>query len=135
MEIKEGQTYEKTFSISSDQVKGFAELTGDKNPIHLDEDYAKACGFPKPIVHGFLSASIFSRIFGTEFPGEGTVYLSQAMSFKAPIFPGEPLAAEMTVLEGGPKGKYRVQTTIRSAEGGQEKITGEALILYRPAKD
>ncbi|MDH3216297.1 MAG: MaoC family dehydratase [Candidatus Krumholzibacteria bacterium] len=135
MEIQEGQNYKKTFSISSDQVKRFAELTGDQNPIHLDEHYAKACGFPKPIVHGFLSASIFSRIFGMEFPGEGTVYLSQTMSFKAPIFPDEPLAAEMIVLEGTPKGKYRVQTNIRSTDGGEEKITGEALILYRPGKD
>ena len=72
-----GLSYEHEFSFSQDSVKRFAEVTGDNNPIHLDSVYAATTPFKKPIMHGFLSGSIFSKVFGTIYPGEGTIYLKQ----------------------------------------------------------
>lgn len=81
-----GFSYEHEFSFSQDAVKRFAEVTGDNNPIHLDAGYAATTPFKKPIMHGFLSGSIFSKVFGTIYPGEGTIYLKQEMLFKRPMF-------------------------------------------------
>ena len=69
--------YQTSFSFSQNDIIMFAELTGDKNPIHLDEEVAKNTIFGKRILHGFLGASIFSKVFGTIFPGEGTIYIKQ----------------------------------------------------------
>jgi acyl dehydratase len=81
-----GFSYEHEFSFSQDSVQRFAEVTGDNNPIHLDGTYAATTPFKKPIMHGFLSGSIFSKVFGTIYPGEGTIYLKQEMIFKRPMF-------------------------------------------------
>lgn len=131
MKIEPGQKFSKEFAITFDQVKRFAEVTGDRNPIHLDLRYAEAHGFKQTIVHGFLSGSVFSRILGTEFPGEGTIYLSQEMSFKAPVFPDEKLVADLEVLEATPSGKFLIKTIVRSKDTGEVKIDGQARVLYR----
>ena len=81
-----GYSYEHQFSFSQEAVKLFAQVTGDNNPVHLDSDYAATTAFKKPIMHGFLSGSIFSKVFGTIYPGEGTIYLKQEMVFKRPMF-------------------------------------------------
>ena len=81
-----GYSYEHRFSFSQEAVKLFAQVTGDNNPVHLDSDYAATTAFKKPIMHGFLSGSIFSKVFGTIYPGEGTIYLRQEMVFKRPMF-------------------------------------------------
>jgi len=129
--IVQGQKFRKEFAITFDQVKRFAEVTGDHNPIHLEKQYAEAHGFKQTIVHGFLSGSIFSKILGTEFPGEGTIYLSQEMSFKAPVFPDEELVADMEVLDVTPSGRFLIQTVVRSKETDEIKIDGQARVLYR----
>ena len=87
------------FEFSQAELASFAELSGDNNPIHIDEAYARKTVFKKPIVHGFLVGSIFSRIFGTQYPGIGTIYLSQSMKFLAPVFAGERYQAKITVKE------------------------------------
>jgi len=131
MTIEAGTKYTKDFSFTTEDVKRFAEVTGDANPIHLDEGYAKARGLKGTIVHGFLTGSIFSRVFGTEFPGEGTIYLQQTMSFRAPVYPGEALVAELEVTEATPKGKYTLRTDILARDSRELKVTGEAIVLYR----
>jgi acyl dehydratase len=73
--IEKDQTYSHDFRFSQDEVNRFAEVTGDKNPVHTDADYAAKTMFKRPIMHGMLSASLFSKVFGTLFPGEGTIYL------------------------------------------------------------
>ena len=131
MKIEKGARYSKEFSFSFEQVERFAELSGDTNPIHLDREYAARFGFDDTIVHGFLTGSIISKILGTEFPGEGTIYLKQSLSFRAPVFPGEQLSAELEILEATESGKYTIRTTITSVENGEVKLDGEALVLYR----
>ncbi len=131
MKIEKGHKYSKEFSFSFEQVKQFAELSGDTNPIHLDRDYATGLGFEDTIVHGFLTGSVISRILGTEFPGEGTIYLSQSLSFRAPVFPGEELLAQLEVLDVTKSGKFTIRTLITSKATDEVKLDGEALVLYR----
>jgi Acyl dehydratase len=97
--IKQGDVYTHSVEFKQEDVNKFAEITGDCNPIHLDAAYAANTIFKRPIVHGFLSGAVFSKVFGTLFPGEGTIYLSQEMKFLAPIFVDEPYEARFEVLE------------------------------------
>ncbi|MEG1622273.1 MAG: MaoC family dehydratase [Alistipes sp.] len=97
--IKVGDTYTLAVSFTQEEVIAFAKTTGDCNPIHLDAEFAAKTPFGRPIVHGFLSAAVFSRVFGMLFPGPGTIYLSQEMSFRAPVFTDAPYKAEFEVIE------------------------------------
>jgi len=131
MKLKTGDIYSKEFSISNEDIRIFSEITGDKNPIHLNVNYAKKSGFMGPIAHGLLTSSIFSRILGNEFPGQGTIYLKQELNFCSVVYPDEKLIAEIVVLESNDKGKYRLKTMISSKNKKENiKITGEAIILY-----
>ena len=89
----------KEFSFSQEQVNQFAELSGDKNPLHIDEEFASKSSFGQTIVHGVLTISIFSQIIGMEFPGAGTIYLGQDLEFKRPILVGQNYRAELEVVE------------------------------------
>jgi acyl dehydratase len=97
--IKQNDTYSYDITLNQANVNTFAQITGDNNPIHLDADFAAKTIFGKPIVHGFYSASVFSMVFGTKFPGEGTIYLYQDMKFMAPVFVDQPYKAKFEVLE------------------------------------
>lgn len=123
-----GDTYEYLFSFSQDDVNAFAEITGDRNPIHLDENYASKSIFKKRIIHGFLAGSVFSKVFGTLFPGEGTLYLNQSMSFYRPMFTDQKYKAKFIVkkliIE---KKRAVIETTITDARNNI-LIKGEALI-------
>lgn len=103
MKIKIGDkvSIEKTFSL--EDVRAFAELSGDKNPVHLDEKFAKSTVFKKPIVHGFLYGSIISSILANELPGPGSIYLNQEMNFLAPLFHNEAIRIEVEVIDHKPK--------------------------------
>ena len=92
-----GQSASLKKVFSSDDVKAFAELSLDKNPIHLDEAYAEQSLFGKRIVHGFFVGSLISAVFGTVLPGEGAIYLHQEMNFRKPVYHGEEITATVTV--------------------------------------
>lgn len=97
--IKQGDTYSYNITFNQADVNTFAQITGDNNPIHLDADFAAKTPFGRPIVHGFYSASVFSMVFGTKFPGEGTIYMYQDMKFLAPVFVDEQYTAKFEVTE------------------------------------
>ncbi len=118
------------FEFSQAEVVSFAELSGDNNPIHIDEAYARETVFKKPIVHGFLVGSIFSRIFGTQYPGIGTIYLSQSMKFLAPVFAGERYQAKITVKEVNLQRKRAVVSTEIFNHLMKKVLTGEAVIQH-----
>ena len=124
-------TFEYQFRFSQKDVIAFAEVTGDKNPIHLDEEYAKNTPFKGRILHGFLGASVFSKVFGTLFPGEGTIYLKQNMSFFKPMNTDIEYTAIFTIKEIFPE-KHRalVKTEIVNSEK-EIVISGEALIIHK----
>ena len=83
--IQVGQTYTHDFKFTQEEVNRFAEVTGDKNPVHTNAEFAAKTIFKKPIMHGMLGASLFSKVFGVLFPGEGTIYLNQSLNFLRPM--------------------------------------------------
>ena len=85
-DLEIGTYYELSKQISSEEVFEFAKVSGDYNPIHIDEEYAKNSPFKERIVHGMLIGSLFSKIIASELPGPGSIYLEQTMSFLKPIF-------------------------------------------------
>ena len=92
-DIKLNDTFEFKHIISAHDVEDFSNLTGDRNPLHLDDEYAKSVGFKGRIVHGMLVASLFSKLFGMLCPGKRNLYLSQSIEFKIPI----PVGSEVVV--------------------------------------
>jgi len=128
--IEAGQVYKHPFSFSQNDVEKFAEVTGDKNPIHLDNAYAAQTVFKKPIMHGFLGGSIFSKVFGTLFPGEGTIYLKQSMAFVKPMFVDTEYEAVFTVREViKEKNRAIIDTVINETSTGDATIKGEATVM------
>ena len=130
MKIQEGQVYEEEFSFSQEEVNQFAKVSGDDNPIHIDAEYAANTSFKKPIMHGFLAGSVFSRLIGTKFPGEGTVYLKQSMAFRRPMFVGVPYKAILTVtMANANRHIAQIETKIVGVEDGKAYLTGEAQVM------
>ena len=128
--ISKGQVYEHHFKFSQDDVVRFAEATGDKNPVHLDEKYAATTLFKRPIMHGMLSASLFSKVFGTLFPGEGTIYLKQSLAFMRPMFVDTDYVAEFTIKEIViEKNRAFVETVIKEKASQQVCTSGEATVM------
>ncbi len=97
--IKVGDTYTYPLQFNQADVDTFAKITGDNNPIHINAEFAKNTPFGRPIVHGFFAGAVFSKVFGTIFPGDGTIYMHQDMKFLAPVFVDEPYVAKFEVLE------------------------------------
>src|SRR3954468_17285570 len=127
--IEINQTYKHDFQFSQEEVNRFAEVTGDKNPVHTDADYAATTMFKRPIMHGMLSASLFSKVFGTLFPGEGTIYLKQSLAFLKPMYVDTQYEAVFTVKEVMvEKNRAIIETVIRDKDG---KIftSGEATVM------
>lgn len=96
-EITIGMTASYSQTITDADVKAFAGVSGDHNPVHLSEEYAKNSRFKDRIAHGLLTASFFSAIFGTKLPGEGCVYAGQNLRFKRPVYLNDTVIAQVTV--------------------------------------
>ncbi|MEC7858634.1 MAG: MaoC family dehydratase [Bacteroidota bacterium] len=89
MKLNIGDSYKEEFIITQDMVNKFAELSGDKNPLHLDKEFAAKTRFKKPVVHGLFSVTSFGKVMGTEFPGPGSIHVGQNLSFKRPLYPDQ----------------------------------------------
>lgn len=85
------------YEVTPEMVSQFAEVTGDKNPLHLDPEYAKNTIFGRPIAHGMFGASLISAILGTKLPGKGTIYKSQTLKFIRPVYVGERIIVKVRV--------------------------------------
>jgi 3-hydroxybutyryl-CoA dehydratase len=123
-----GQAAELTRVVSEDDVVRFAELTGDRNPAHLDRAWAEASRFGRPIAHGMLTASFVSTVLAMQLPGPGTVYLSQTLRFLAPVPVGDTVTARVEVLELLPKSRVRLETVVLRGDGTRV-VEGEAVVL------
>ena len=130
-EIKINQAYETDKKITANMVESFADITGDKNPIHLDEEFASHTLFKKRIVHGMLSVSIISSILGMEFPGPGTIYMKQEVKFLKPIYIDEKITVKITVKDKIDEKFRLVLATQIIKEDGSLGIDGEALVLFK----
>ena len=111
----------------------FAGVSGDTNPLHLDEEFARDTMFEGRIAHGMLTASLISTVIGTRLPGPGCIYLSQSLKFKAPVRIGDTVAARATVVEIMPERK-RVRLHTTCSVGATVVMDGEALILVPSRK-
>jgi len=123
-----GQVYEVKRIVTDEMVKHFAEATGDKNPVHLDEEYAKNTIFGGRIAHGILSLGIISSVLGMEFPGAGTIYLMQNAKFRRPVYIGEEVTVKLIVKEVDREKLRVLLETYVVKENGENAIEGEALV-------
>lgn len=128
-----GKTYRHQFTLTSEQVSQFADISGDYNKIHFDDEYARKCGFDKKIVHGFLVTSVFSKVFGTLFPGDGTIYMKQSFSFQLAVHVDSELEACFKVISKIGR-KLIVKTTITNLATSEIVVDGEADILISKEK-
>ena len=97
-EIEIGVCVSYSQTITDADIKAFAGISGDRNPVHLDENYAQNSKFKKRIAHGMMTASYFSALFGTKSPGEGCVYTHQSLNFKRPVYIGDTVVATVEVI-------------------------------------
>jgi len=126
-ELSVGMTATYRHTITDADVHAFADLTGDHNPLHLDEAFARTTRFKGRIVHGMLTASYFSTVLAI-LPGPGTIYLSQSLYFRAPVRIGDTVEAQITVADIVPeKGRVLMKTVCRV--GDTVVLDGEATAL------
>lgn len=125
------KTWQHEFKFTQSDVDVFAQVTGDTNPIHLDEEYASTSVFGRRVIHGALSNSIFSKVFGTINPGLGTIYLSQNSSFKAPMYTDTDYIAYFEEIERKETGIVFVKTEIRDKNTNKITISGDAVLKVK----
>ena len=123
------------FQFSQEDVIDFARITGDNNPIHLDDEYAKNTIFKQKIIHGFLTGSIFSKIIGTKMPGKGTIYLEQSLQFIKAMYTDIQYNAIVKVIEITPhKNQAILSTEIFDVTTNKIVLKGTARILNNTVK-
>jgi len=127
-DMEEGMTASLTRTFGEAEVEAFARITGDANPAHLDADFAATTPFKRPVVHGMLTASLISAVLGTRLPGRGAIYVSQGISFRRPVFPGEEVTAEVEIT-GIDRRRRRVTLATRCLVAGREVLRGEAVVI------
>lgn len=118
---------EKT--ITQEDVQTFASVTGDRNPVHLDEDYAKDTMFKKCIAHGMLSAGLISKVIGTQLPGYGTIYLGQTLNFKKPVYIGDTITTVVSIKKINPEKKILILDTYCKNQKDKVVLDGEATVM------
>ena len=115
-------------AVTEADIFGFAEITGDKNPVHLDADYAAKTLFKERIAHGMLSAGYISAVFGTQLPGPGAIYVSQSLNFRGPVKIGDTVTAHVRLRELV-SGKRRAIFDCRCSVGEKSVLEGEAPLM------
>lgn len=120
--------------VTEADINAFAEVSGDKNPVHLDAAYAAKTMFKERIAHGMLSAGYISAVFGMEMPGPGAIYISQTLNFKAPVKIGDKVVAKVKVVELFAE-KRRARFECVCSVNDKPVVTGEAMLMVpsRPA--
>ena len=125
-DLSVGMTASYVHTITDADVRAFADLTGDHNPLHLDEEFARTTRFKGRVAHGMLSASFFSTALAI-LPGPGTVYLSQSLAFRAPVRIGDTVEARVTVSAIREKGRVLLKTV--GTVGDTVVVDGEAMAM------
>lgn len=133
-DLRVGQEASLSNTVSEANIVAFAEISGDRNPVHLDADYAAATMFKERIAHGMLSAAYISAVFGMKLPGPGAIYMSQTLKFKAPVKIGDTVVTTVKVAELMPE-KRRARFECVCTVNDKPVIEGEAMLMVpaRPA--
>jgi|SRR6056297_1027500 len=128
-EISIGDQYEEEFIVTDQKVKSFAEISGDDNPVHINDEFAAKTRFGKRIAHGILITSFISKVIGRNFPGDGTIYVSQEVKFKRPVFINDRVIVKIEVLEKkDSKNRLILSTTVLNEEK-KAVIEGKAEVM------
>jgi len=128
-EIGIGDSFEMNFLVGDEKVREFAKTTGDDNPLHVDDDFAAKSQFGKRIAHGMLVASFISKVIGRDFPGDGTIYVSQDVKFKRPVFVGDEVKVQIEVYDKNDEKKRLFLKTDVLNDKGKKVIEGKAEVL------
>ena len=123
--------YEKTISVTDEAVRQFAEVTGDRNPLHLDEESARDTIFGERIAHGLLLGGYIGGVLGCEFPGQGTILVSLELSFRKPVKIGDTVTIRVAVKEIMRKNRACLATSIFN-QTGDVVVDGQAIVVLPP---
>ena len=129
MTIAIGDSAERTRTVTDAAIAAFASASGDENPVHTDPVYAATTRFGRPIAHGMLSASLISAILGNDLPGPGSIYLSQTLSFKAPVYASDPITGRVECIKFREDKSIATFRTTVINQDGVLVLEGEAVIL------
>ena len=129
MRFNVGDSAEITKTIEQADIHAFADVTGDHNPVHVDEAFAQTTRFGRTIAHGMLSASLISAVLANKLPGAGSVYLGQTLQFVVPVFPGDEITARVTVKEIREDKPIVKLETVCINQRDEVVIRGEATVL------
>lgn len=132
--LQPGDKASRTTTITDEMIRAFAELTGDSNPVHLDDAFAATTRFGRRIAHGMIAAGLISAALANDLPGPGTVYLSQTLQFKAPVYPGDLITTVVEVKSVRPDKPIATLSTICKNQGDVVVLEGEAVVLVSRQK-
>lgn len=127
-DLSVGQSAETTKVVTANDVEAFAAVSGDTNPVHLDEDYAQTTTFQTRIAHGMLSGAYISAVIGTKLPGPGSIYLSQSMRFRRPVKLGDAVVTRVTIHALDEARGHATLATVCQVNG-KTVVDGEAVIM------
>lgn len=132
MNIKIGDSFSKERLVTDELVRAFAEVSGDYNPIHLDEEFAKTTRFGRRIAHGMLSGAFISAVLGYEFAEKKIVYLSQTLKFTAPVYIGDTVTTTATVTNIREDKNIVTMETVCTKQDGEVVVKGESVVMVLP---
>lgn len=127
--LNPGDKASRTTTITDEMIRNFAALTGDSNPVHLDEAYAATTRFGRRIAHGMIAAGLISAALANDLPGPGTVYLSQTLKFKAPVYPDDTITTTVEVKSVRPDKPIVTLATTCTNQNDVVVLEGEAVVL------
>lgn len=127
--IKIGDRASLTKTFTDEDVRQFAAISGDENPVHLDDEYAAQTPFKKRIAHGMLTAGLISAVLGTRLPGEGSIYISQSLHFRAPVYINDTLTARVEVVKIHERKPIITLMTVCTNQDDVLVLEGEAALL------
>jgi 3-hydroxybutyryl-CoA dehydratase len=129
--LRIGSRAERTFHVSDAAIAAFADVSGDRNPVHLDDAYAHTTPFRGRVAHGMLTGAFFSALLAGDLPGPGTIYLGQRLRFTAPVRPGDDVRCEVEVTAWD-EGRRRATLATRAWVGDTQVVDGEATVIAPP---
>jgi 3-hydroxybutyryl-CoA dehydratase len=128
--LSPGDRAARTTTVTDEMIRLFADLTGDTNPVHLDDAYAASTRFGRRIAHGMIAAGLISATLANDLPGPGTVYLSQTLQFKAPVHPGDIITTTVEVKSVHPNKPIATFGTTCTNQLEAVVLEGEAVVLF-----
>ena len=128
-DIKIGQHAEYVRTVTSEDIEMFGQVSGDYNPLHFNEDWAKTTMFKGRIAHGILTATYVSTVIGMKLPGPGTIYISQNMKFRRPVRIGDTITARVEVISKNDEKEFLTLKTICINQEDKVVLDGEAVVM------